>query len=99
MASLYSLFTNILLDETIKTCIDESFKSEMTVSGLNKKEMSQILSSTLKEFIILFENKYYSQIDGVIVGSPLGSTFPNIFLCYHQSNWLKGCPKDFKPAF
>ena len=55
----------------------------MTVSGLNKKEMSQILSSTLKEFIILFENKYYSQIDGVIVGSPLGSTFPNIFLCYH----------------
>ena len=35
MASLDmdSLFTNVPLDETIKICIDELFKSEMTVSG------------------------------------------------------------------
>ena len=46
MASLDvdSLFTNIPLDETIKICIDEVFKSEMTVSGLNKKEMFEMLS-------------------------------------------------------
>ena len=37
MASLDldSLFTNVPLDETIKICIDQLFKSEMTVSGLN----------------------------------------------------------------
>ena len=34
-----SLFTTVLLDEAIKICIDELFKSEMTVCGLNKKEM------------------------------------------------------------
>ena len=101
MASLDvdSLFTNVPLDETIKTCIDELFKSEMTVSGLNKKEMFEMLSLTLKESIILFDNKYYSQIDGVAMGSPLGPTFANIFLCYHESNWLKDCPKDFKPVY
>ena len=33
-----SLFNDIHLDETIKFCNDELFKSKMTVSGLNKKE-------------------------------------------------------------
>ena len=69
-----SLFTNVRLNESIKTCIDELFKSEMTVSGLNKKEMFEMLSLTLKESIILFDNKYYSQSDGVIMGSPVGPT-------------------------
>ena len=45
MASLDvdSFFTNVPLDKTIKICIDELFKSEMTVFGLNKKEMFQML--------------------------------------------------------
>ena len=48
MASLDvdSLFTNVPLDETIKICIDELFKSEMTVSEINKKEIFEILSLT-----------------------------------------------------
>ena len=38
MASLDvdSLFTNVPLDETIKFCTDDLFKSEMTISGLKK---------------------------------------------------------------
>ena len=32
-----SLFNNDPLDETIKICIDELFKSEMTVPRLKKK--------------------------------------------------------------
>ena len=56
------------------------------VSEFNKKEMFEMLSLTLKESIILFDNKYYSQIDGVAMGSPLGPTLANIFLCYHELN-------------
>ena len=93
------LFTNAPLDETSRICIDEMFKSEMTVSQFNKKEMSEMLSLTLKESIILFDNKYYSQIDRVAMGSPLGPTSANIFLCYRESNWLKDCPKDFKLVY
>ena len=92
-----SLFTNVPLDDAIKIGIDQLFKSEMTVFGLNKKEMFEMLSLTLKESIILFGNKYYSQIDGVAMGSPLGPTLA-IFLCYHENNWLKDSPKDFKPV-
>ena len=82
MASLDvdSFFTNVPLDETIKICIGQLFKSKATVSGLNKKEIFEILSLTLKESIILFDNKYYCQIDGIAMGSPLGLTLANFFL-------------------
>ena len=96
---LESLFANVPLDETIKICIGELFKSETTVSGIDKKEIFEMLSLTLKESIILFDNKYYSPIDGDAMGSPLGPTLANIFLCYHESNWQKDCPKDFKPVY
>ena len=32
------------------------------------------------------------------MGSPLGTTFPNIFLSYHEQIWLKNCPCEFKPV-
>ena len=101
MASLdvHTLFKSVPLDDTIKVCIDQLFKSEMTVSGLNKKEMFELLSLTLKESIILFDNKCYRQIDGVAMCPSLGPTLANIFLCYHQSDWLKDCPKDFKRVY
>ena len=31
------------------------------------------------------------------MGSPLGSTFANVFLCYHEKVWLENCPSEFKP--
>ena len=61
--------------------------------------MFKMLSLTLKESIISFDNKYYSQIDGVATGSSLGATLPNIFICYHESNCLIDCAKDFKPVY
>ena len=58
-----------------------------------------MLSLNTKENVILFDEKYYSQIDGVTMGSPLGPTFANIFLCHHETTRLKSCPKAFKPVY
>jgi len=33
------------------------------------------------------------------MGSPLGPVFANIFLSYHESEWINNCPVEFKPAF
>ena len=33
------------------------------------------------------------------MGSPLGPTLANVFLCYHESNWQKDCLKNFKPIY
>ena len=33
------------------------------------------------------------------MGLPLGPTFANIFMCFHEQNWLDNCPSSFKPIF
>ena len=66
---IHSLFTNIPLDETINTCTELLFKENNIVSGLNEKKMFEVHSITLKESFILLDAKYYSQIDGVAMGS------------------------------
>ena len=101
MASLdvVSLFTNVPLDETIAVCVNELFKSSQTVSGLNKQQVLEMLSLTTKENVILFDQKYYSQIDGVAIGSPSGPTLANISLSDRETTWLKSCPKSFKPVY
>ena len=32
------------------------------------------------------------------MGSPLGPTLANIFLCFHEQIWLDNCPFEFKPV-
>ena len=38
--------------------------------------------------LIIFNGVYYSQVDGVAMGSPLGPTLANLFLAYHEEKWL-----------
>ena len=94
-----SLFSNVPLDETIGICTQGLFENESTACGLNKKEINEMLSLTTKESIILFDMECYNQIDGVAIGSPLGPTLANVFLCHHEKKWLNDCPNNFKPAF
>ena len=94
-----SLFTNVHLEETINICVNELFKSNSSIHGLNKKQITEMLSLTTKESIILFDMAFYTQVDGVAMGSPLGPSLANAFLCHHETKWLNDCPKKFKPVF
>ena len=88
MASLDvdSLSANMpLLDKTIEICVNELFKSSQTVSGLNKQHVLEILLLSTNENVILFDQKYYSQIEEVAMCSPLSPTLANIFLCHHKT--------------
>lgn len=38
-------------------------------------------------------------IDGVAIGSPLGSALVNIFVSRFENKWLKDCFHGFKPVF
>ena len=33
------------------------------------------------------------------MGSPLGPTLANAFLCFHEQIWLNECPDEFKPVY
>ena len=101
MASLdvEALFTNIPLEETMEICVEQVFKTEDKVEGLGKEDFRSMLSLATKESFISFNGCFYKQIDGVAMGSPLGPTFANIFLCFHKEKWLNSCPVDIKPLF
>ena len=32
------------------------------------------------------------------MGSPISGTLANIFLCFHEQQWINNCPLDFKPV-
>ena len=66
-----SLFTNAPPEETINICVNELFKSNSSTHGLNKKHITKMLSLTTKEWIILIDMAFYTQVEGVAMGFPL----------------------------
>ena len=94
-----SRFTNIPLQETIDLCVDLLFNDKPNIDGFTKTDFHELLTVTLSESLILFDNEYYKQIDGVVMGSPFGPTFANIFLSYYEQIWLKNSPYEFKLSF
>ena len=93
-----SLFTKIPLQETIDLCVQKLVEDKNFIDGLSKDSFREMLTVTMTEYFILFDNKYYEQHDGVAMGSPLGPTFANIFLCVHEILWLEKCPPEFRPV-
>ena len=84
MASLdvNSLFTNILLKETIDICFDNLY-NDMRIP-LTSQRIIFVICLTKGTFF-MFNNKYYKQVDGVAMGSPLGPALANIFMCSLES--------------
>ena len=69
MASLNvdSLFTNVPLGETIHICVNELFKSNSSIHGLNKKQITEMLSLTTEKSVFLFDMAFYTQVDSVAI--------------------------------
>ena len=91
-----STFTNIPLQETSNLCVENLFKDRTLVDNLSEDSFRELLTRTMSESLILFGQEFYKQHDGVAMGSPLGPTLANVFLCYHEKIWLQNCPSEFK---
>ena len=94
-----SLFTNIPLDETIEICLTKIFTGKKKVKGLLKSHCRELLQQATKQSAFIFNNKWYTQIDGVAMGSPLGPTLANVFLGHYENIWLDDCPLEFRPIY
>jgi hypothetical protein len=108
-----SLFTQIPLNETIDICVNELFKyldgskeDEMDLltvdykgkhSYFTKKDFKKMLELASLDMHFIFNSTLYKQVDGVAMGSPLGPTLANAFMCYWEEKWLSDCPTSFKP--
>ena len=81
MASLDvdTLFNNIPLDQTIDICVKKLFKTPDTVDKeMSKNDIGDLLNFATKESFFTFNNKFYIQVDGVAMRSPLGPILANI---------------------
>ena len=100
MASLdvESLFTNIPLEETIMNYVNDLFSNNFYGGKLSRKDLHNLVKIATTESSFIFDNKLYKQIDVVAMGSPLGPTLANAFLCHYEQIWLSECPSQFKPV-
>ena len=92
-----SLYTNIPLHETIDIISNLAFENNNIFHGYTKDLFKKLLEITLLDSCFIFNNKLYSQIDGLAMGSPVAPVLANIFLAYHEQRWLQSCPQEFKP--
>lgn len=99
MASLdvESLFTNVPVDTTINIILDNVYR-HTTLSP-----PAAISENTMKELLYLCTTKspfrgvdknLYLQKDGVMMGSPLGPTFANYYMCNIENKIFEEHPED-----
>ena len=101
MASLdvECLFTNIPLEETRNISCDSLFGNEAKINNFSRNDFENLLRMALQNNFFNFDDKIYKQTGGVAIGSPLGPSLANAFLCFHEQIWLNDCPEDFKPVY
>ena len=56
------------------------------VTGISKNDFRDSLNLATKESFFTFNNKFYIQVDGAVMGSPLGLILANTFLSHHEEN-------------
>ena len=82
-----SLFTNIPLQETIDIAINLIFNHNPNLN-ITRKELKKLFLFATSTTHFIFNSKFYNQIDGATMGSPLAPVLANIFMGFHKSKWL-----------
>ena len=82
-----SLFSNISLQETVDIAINLIFNHNPNLN-ITRKELKKLFLFATSQTHFTFNSKFYNQIGGVAMGSPLGPVLANIFMGFHESKWL-----------
>ena len=67
---------------------DDLLSNNMYQGKLSKSELYYFLKLSTSESSFIFDNILYKQIHGVSMGSTLGPTLANAFLCRYEILWL-----------
>ena len=79
-----SLFTAIQLQETIDIAINLIFNHNPNLN-ITRKELKKLFLFATSQTHFIFNSKFYNQIDGVAMASPLAPVLANIFMGFHLS--------------
>jgi len=91
-----SLFTNIPVDFTVNLILNKVFDDkEYKFHGLKRTELRKMLNWTCKNTVLQFNDNYYTQLDGVEMGSPIAPLMADVFMNWLVDNVNKiGCAPD-----
>ena len=92
-----SLFTNIPLKETIKLAVD-LIKTSYPNLKISSDNLTKLFKFATCETHFFFNRKFYSQIDGVAMGSPLAPVLTNLFMGHNEKLWIEkfqGTPPSY----
>jgi len=73
--------------ETIDIAINLIFENKPDLK-ITKTELKKLFIFATSQTHFLFNNKYFNQIDGVAMGSPLAPVLANLFMGFNESKWL-----------
>ena len=76
-----SLFTNVPLERTIEIILRKVYTEKLIKTKIKREDMKELLLLCTQGVPFTFNDETYMQIDGVMMGSPLGALFANIFMC------------------
>ena len=63
-----SLFTNILLEETINICVVKRFENNTQVNNLTRESFRSLLELATLDSFFIFDGKCYKQKDCLAMG-------------------------------
>ena len=75
-----SLFTNVPLNRTIKIILKTVYQEQLLATNLRKSTLKKLIKDTCMKTAFFYNNKVYKQIDGVSMGSSLGSVLANVIM-------------------
>ena len=84
---VYGLFTSIPLKKTIDIAVNLIFDKYPDLK-ITRQELKKLFEFATSGTHFLFDGSYYDQIDGVVMGSPLGPVLANLFMGFHEKRWL-----------
>ena len=92
-----SLFTNIPLSEAIDIAINLIFENSPDIK-FTKRDIRKLFRIATSETHFTFNGSIFDQIDGVAMGSPLAPVLANLFMGFHEQNWIEQAT-NVKPIF
>lgn len=77
-----SLFTNIPVRDPIDIILDKLFPTpDSSYHNFSRSHFKMFLELAVLDTAFIFNGVLFRQIEGMAMGSPLGPTFANIFMC------------------
>lgn len=72
-----------------KIQIQDAIDNQQYTDTINKVDLKKLFQFATSHTHFMFEVKFYDQIDGMAVGSPLGPVLTNLFMGYYEQKRLQ----------